>query len=122
MALFSRFISWGRHIHAVVLVSVVFALIASPLIAEAQVQSKLKSAICTIVDYLFTLALIVGIGAALWAAFQYMTAGGDATKVSGAHKTLTYAAVGIAVAILAGSVPGIVASLVDYKDALQLCP
>ena len=122
MALFSRFISWGRHIHAVVLVSVVFALIASPLIAEAQVQSKLKSAICTIVDYLFTLALIVGIGAALWAAFQYMTAGGDATKVSGAHKTLTYAAVGIAVAILAGSVPGIVASLVGYTEALPKCP
>jgi|SRR3989338_6991573 len=98
-----------------------FSLVAVPLIAEAQVQSRLINAACKIADFLFTMALIVGIGAALWAAFQYMTAGGDATKVSGAHKTLTYAAIGIAVAILAGSVPGIVASLVDYKGPLQLC-
>ena len=90
------------------------ALTLVPLAANAGVlDNRLIGAFCKIANYLFTIAMVVGIGAALWAAFQYMTAGGDTSKVSGAHKTLTYAAVGIAVALLAGSVPGLVASLLD---------
>ena len=90
------------------------ALTLVPLAANAGVlDNRLIGAFCKIANYLFTIAMVVGIGAALWAAFQYRTAGGDTSKVSGAHKTLTYAAVGIAVALLAGSVPGLVASLLD---------
>src|SRR3989344_5523924 len=90
---------------------VAIALTLMPLAANAGIlDNKLIGAFCKIANCLFTIAMVVGIGAALWAAFQYMTAGGDTSKVSGAHKTLTYAAVGIAVALLAGSVPGLVAS------------
>lgn len=93
----------------------VLLFVAVPLVAQAAtvIESRLINAACRIANYLFTISLVVGIGAALWAAFQYMTAGGDSNKVSGAHKTLTYAAIGIAVALLAGSVPGLVASLLD---------
>lgn len=45
--------------------------------------------------------VVVGIFMILWAAFRYMTAGGDDDKVSSAKNTLIYGLVGIGIAILA---------------------
>ena len=83
---------------------------AIPVVAT-DLESFTVSVLCPLLDYLFTLALIVGIIMALVAAYKYLTSSGDPTKVSEAHKTLTYAAVGIAVAIFAGSFPLLVGSL-----------
>ncbi len=49
---------------------------------------------------------------ALFGAYKYLTSSGDEQKVSSAHKTLTYAAVGIAVAILAAGFPNLVSFIV----------
>jgi hypothetical protein len=95
-------------------------LSVAPFVAEAAVQSRLIGALCKVAGFLYTVAIVVGIGAALWAAFQYMTSGGDPNKVSGAHKTLTYAAVGIAVALIAYGVPGMVSTLLG-GDAITTC-
>jgi hypothetical protein len=103
-----------------VAVSGVSAL-GTPFIAQAAAIVKIVGIVCKIANYLFTIALVIGVIYALVAAFKYMTAGGDSAKVSEAHKTLTWAAVGIAVAIFAGSLPGVIASLMGYTDTLPNC-
>ncbi len=103
---------------AIVLGVSIFVL---PLMAHAAAIVKIMGIACKIANYLFTLALAIGVIYAIVGAFKYMTSGGDSSKVSEAHKTLTWAAVGIAVAILAGSVPGVIASLLGYTEALPNC-
>ena len=83
-------------------------------IVATDLESFTVRVLCPILDYLFTIALIIGIVMALVAAFKYLTSGGDPNKVTEAHKTLTYAAVGLAVAILAGSLPILVGSLLGW--------
>ncbi|MDD5590287.1 MAG: pilin [Candidatus Portnoybacteria bacterium] len=52
----------------------------------------------------------IGIFMILWAAFKYMTAGGDDTKIESAKKSLIYGLVGIGIAILAFGVWQLVGS------------
>ena len=91
------------------------ALAALPVFAPT-VEDLVVVVMCPIARYIFNIALIVGVFMALVAAYRYLTSGGEPTKVSEAHKTITYAAVGIAVAILAGSVPFLVGSFLHYED------
>jgi len=42
--------------------------------------------------------------------YRYVTSGGDPEKVSGANKTLIYAAIAVVVALLAAGIPNIIAS------------
>lgn len=89
-----------------------FGTIVLPFIAEAgKAVDEAVGIMCNIANYLFTFALVIGVIYAIVGAFKYMSSGGDATKVSEGHKTLTWAAVGIGIAILAGSFPGVIASL-----------
>jgi hypothetical protein len=57
---------------------------------------------------LSTIMVLVG-------AFQFMTAAGDPEKVTKARKTITYAAVGFALAVLAGSVSTLIQNFVAGK-------
>jgi hypothetical protein len=68
--------------------------------------------LCGVLRWIYAAAIIVGVIYILIAAYKYITAGGEAEKVSGAHKALTYAAIGIAVAILAYGVPVIIFNFV----------
>ena len=56
--------------------------------------------------FIFAIAIIM----VLVAAFQFLTAGGDAAKAGTARGTLVWAVIGIAVALLAFSVPSIIVS------------
>ena len=56
--------------------------------------------------FIFAIAIIM----VLVAAFQFLTAGGDAAKATTARGTLVWAVIGLAVALLAFSVPSIVVS------------
>jgi hypothetical protein len=76
---------------------------------------------CKVANLMFNVAMIVGIIFAILAAFKYMTAAGDTTKVSEAHKTLTYAIVGIGVAIIAGGVPAFIATFLG-AGSVTGCP
>jgi len=49
----------------------------------------------------------------LWAAFLWMTSSGDETKVGDARKTLIYALVGVAIAIVAKGLISIVQQLLS---------
>jgi len=55
----------------------------------------------SIVTWIYTLFFILAVLFILFAAFTYLTAGGDETKVAKAKNQLIYAAVAIAVALLA---------------------
>lgn len=66
----------------------------------------------TIIDYLFTILLVLAVVFIIIAAFRYLTAAGDEEKVGKAHKTLLYAVVAIAVALLAQGIVFIVEELI----------
>ncbi len=75
--------------------------------------TTLLSSMCTILNWVFTVLLILGILFVIVAAFRYLTASGDPEKVKKANHTLIYAAVAIFVGILAKAVPVVVASLIN---------
>jgi heme/copper-type cytochrome/quinol oxidase subunit 2 len=72
---------------------------------------ELTDLICNFIAYFFWIILVVSVIMVLLAAFDYVTAGDDAEKTTRGRKRLTYAAVGIAVALIATGVPAIVSSL-----------
>ena len=55
---------------------------------------------------LSTIMILVG-------AFQFMTGGGDPEKISKARKTIMYAAIGFAVALIASGVSSIIKSILN---------
>jgi hypothetical protein len=78
--------------------------------------------VCEIAYWVQLLAFVTGVIYAVIAAYKYMTSGGDASKVSEAHQTLTWAAVGIGVAIIAAGVPNVVFSLLNSgSGAVSTC-
>ena len=66
----------------------------------------------SLLGWLFTFAMVFSIGMALYAAYLYLFSAGDPTKVQGAHRALTFAAVGIAVALIAGGLPQLISVLI----------
>jgi len=77
--------------------------------------------ICPVANIFFTVILTMSILSILYAAYLYLTAAGDTTKVKQAGQTITYAAVGIAVAILANSVPVVINSILNGGVTLNTC-
>ena len=77
-------------------------------------------AICTFVGYFFWFVLALSSIYVIVAAFWYVTAQEDVEKTSKARRTLTYAAVGVAVALCALAFPLIVGSLVAPSSSLKL--
>ena len=74
-------------------------------------QATLGILFCNIIAAMFWILIVVSVIMILIAAFQYVLAGDDTEKTTKARKTLTYAAVGIAVALLATGFPSIIASV-----------
>lgn len=74
-------------------------------------ETDLQQLMCNIVDWFFWIVIVISVMMVLLAAFDYVTAGDDTEKTSRGRKRLTYAAVGIAVALLAAGFPSIVASV-----------
>lgn len=86
-------------------------------IADAQVTSPITSIggiqgfLCNIVGYFFWFILALSVIMILWAAYTYITAGDDTEKTSKARKIITYAAIGIAVALISNAFPAIINSI-----------
>lgn len=68
--------------------------------------------VCGLFSYVFMALLLAAVAFVLLAAYRYLTAAGDPAKITTANKTLIFAAVAIAVALLARAVPVIVGSFV----------
>lgn len=68
-----------------------------------------------VIDWFFTLLLVLAVVFILWAAFKYLTAGGDEEKIGNAHQILLWAVVAIAVALLSQGLVFIVQQLVGVN-------
>jgi uncharacterized membrane protein len=69
------------------------------------------STLCTIFNWMFYFLIILAIIFVVIAAFRYLFAAGDPEKVKAAGHALIYAAVAIAVGLIAKAVPSIVGTL-----------
>ena len=65
-----------------------------------------------IVDWIFSILLIFAALMLIWAGFSFVTAGGDATKLSGARDKVLYALIGIIVAFASRGLIAFVQTLV----------
>lgn len=61
-----------------------------------------------VVNIVFTVVIIVAVIMFLWAAFTYITAGGDSSKTKQASSMLMWSAVGLGVALLAAGIRAII--------------
>ncbi|NIN92483.1 hypothetical protein GTO36_05785 [bacterium] len=66
----------------------------------------------TAATWLFTIILAVAVVMLLYAAFRWMTAGGDETAIASSRKLLIYALVGIGIAFLAKGLVSVIRQLV----------
>lgn len=98
----------NKRLSTLIALSVPFLAYALPEDVEG-----VRKTLCDIADWVFTFALAVGVICVIYAAFLYITAGGSSEKVGTANKTMIYAVVGIAIALIAGGVPSLVASFLD---------
>ena len=75
-------------------------------------SGAVQSSVCTVINWIFYVVIVVAVIMVLVAAFKYLTAAGDPDKVKSASHTLLYAAVAILVAILAKAFPSLVGSFI----------
>ncbi len=76
---------------------------------------------CTFFGWFFMIIMFVAVVYIILAAYNYLTASGDAKKVEKANHMLLYAVIGVAVAVLARNIPKIAASIVglDLQSGFQ---
>ena len=88
------------------------ALPAAPQTAPTVVTSLggVLGTLCTVINWMFVFLIVLAVIFIIVAAFRYLTASGDPEKVKGASAMLLYAAIAVAVAILAKGIPLIVSS------------
>ncbi len=72
---------------------------------------QLINLITRITNWLLVVLVVLAVIFVIIAAFNYLTAGGDSEKVGEANKKIIYAAVAVAVGLLAKAVPPIVAGI-----------
>jgi len=68
--------------------------------------------LAVVTDWIFVFLLVLAVVFIVLAAFQFITSGGDPAAVSMARTKLIYAAVGIAVAVLARGIPEAVRDII----------
>ena len=66
-----------------------------------------------VMDVVFAILIIFAVGFIIYAAFTYITAKGEADKVTQANKMIIYAAVGVLIAIFAKAIPTVVANILQ---------
>ena len=75
---------------------------------------------CTIYGWMFYFLVALAIIFIVIGAYRYLTSAGEAEKVKSAQNTLLYAAIAIAVALLAWGIPQIVADFFG-ASSIQTC-
>src|SRR3989344_9471129 len=76
---------------------------------------EFEDLIVTVVNWLFSFLVFLAIVFVMIAAYKYLTASGDPEKVKSASNTLIYAAIAIAVALLARGLPFLISGLIGVE-------
>jgi hypothetical protein len=79
--------------------------------SPVQNATDIQNLMCSVVSWFIWIVILTSVIMVVYAAFTYATAGEDTEKVATGRKTLTYAAVGIIVALCAAGFPAIVQSV-----------
>lgn len=109
---------WGAPALALVVPALAFAQIQQPPVTAPNNYQNINQItgaagiICTIINWVFWLLIILTIIFVLVAAFRYLTAAGEPEKVKKAGQTLLYAAIAVIVALIAKGLPLIVSSFI----------
>lgn len=74
--------------------------------------AQLLSTVDTVTNWIFAIFVILSIIFILLAAFQFITGGGDAEKVSEARQKLIWAAVGISIALISKGLVPVIRSII----------
>lgn len=99
---------------SILIAHTVFAISESPIKPPTQIsltQGGAAGVVCLGLQWLFTAAIIFSIVVVLLAAYDYMRSSGDPALVKSATNRLVYVAIGIAVALLARTVPVLIGSV-----------
>jgi hypothetical protein len=72
--------------------------------------------ICNAINWVFTFLVILTILFIIIAAFKYLTSAGDPDKVKSANNQLIYAAIAVAVALVAKGIPLVVAGFLGASQ------
>lgn len=107
-----KFFELGLRSASILSVSAPFLALAQTPLPPGKDIGTVLQIFCTLANWAFTFLVVLAVIFVVWAAFNYLTAAGDPEKVKAASHRLIYAAVAIAVAILARSVPLIVGTIV----------
>jgi hypothetical protein len=97
-------------------------LIAFPALADTLTITNtagVQSSLCNILNWMFWILLDVSVIMILYAAYLYVFAKDDAEQITQAKKTIFYAALGIAAALLAKGFPGLVGSI--FGQSISAC-
>lgn len=115
---------WGvRGLAAVSAVSPLFALgqqgITQKTLPTSPVNSPADAIniLCTIAGWMFTFLIVLAIIFVIYAALNYLTAGGETEKVTKANHMLIYAVVAIVVGLLAKGAPALIGGIVGSTFA-----
>jgi len=87
-----------------------------------QSTGSLEVILCGLLNWVFWGLIIFSIVMFLVGGYKYTTSGGDPERVRGATKTLTFAVIGVVVALVAAGVPYLVGSLFQTPtSSLNAC-
>lgn len=101
-------------------VSAVFAQTQQTVTAPVTTTGQIQQLMCNIIGWFFWFIIVLTVIMVLVAAFDYVTAGDDTEKTTRGRKRLTYAAVGVIIALLAFVFPGIISSLFSGSSLFTL--
>jgi hypothetical protein len=76
---------------------------------------------CTIVDWVFWGLIVLAVVMFLVGGYRYVTSGGEAERVSKANRTLLYAAIAVAVALIAAGIPSLINTFLGGSSNLTAC-
>lgn len=94
------------------LASFAFALTTSVPPSPITTQTQLLTLIDSILNWVFTIFLIIAIILLILAGIQFITGGGDPEKISEARTKLIWSIAGIAVALIARGLPTLIQNLI----------
>lgn len=99
---------WGTLTALAGSASVAFAATSTTVTSPINDLNGIGTMLCNVVGWFIWIVIIVSIIMLVYAAYTYATAGDDTEKVSKGRKIITYAAIGIVVALIATGVPTLV--------------
>ena len=110
-------------LHAVLLASpIAYAQTARPPKLDIHSTDDLVTKVfCPIINVMFVVLMAVSVIMVIWAAYIYLTSQGDEEKIKKGHKTITYAAIAVAIALLSWGFPSIIASVFNTSLSGNSC-